>query len=158
MEIKRNSKSFGDVSILIDDEDYLKIKDHGVSLMKVKDAIYARLSISGNKRPLLHRYIMNCTDVMQVDHINHNTLDNRKCNLRICTQKQNLANRKKSKNKSSQFKGVYYSKKLGKYVSQYRDGEKKIFNGSFDTEEEAALLYNIHASKKYGEFALLNTL
>lgn len=46
----------------------------------------------------LHRYIMsldnNHIEDMEIDHINRNTLDNRKCNLRIVTKAENLKNRK----------------------------------------------------------------
>lgn len=43
----------------------------------------------------LHRFIMNCPKDMEVDHIEHNTLDNRKHKLRICTHKENCNNRRR---------------------------------------------------------------
>lgn len=104
---------------------------------------------------LLHRYIMNCPDNMVVDHINHNRLDNRKCNLRICTIQENGLNKKVSPNNKLGVKGV---RKLGnKYQARISFNGKRIFIGSFDTLEEAQAAYNQKANELHGEFSLENS-
>lgn len=101
-----------------------------------------------------------------VDHINHDTLDNRRLNLRIVSCHQNCMNRRKAtdKNYTSKFKGVsflpvYKGKKFPKPFRAFGkiNGVKKSL-GYFSTEEEAAKAYNTFASSTYGEFAMLNTI
>lgn len=86
-----------------------------------------------------------------IDHIDGDYLNNRIENLRPVTRKQNAANRKKRKNCSSSFKGV--SKIVGGRFQAYIGTEHL---GFYDTELEAALIYDHHARDLYGEFARLN--
>ena len=63
-----------------------------------------------NKTIYLHRYLTKCPKNKVVDHKNGNCLDNRRKNLRICTQSQNIRNSSKTRSKtSSKYKGVYYN-------------------------------------------------
>jgi hypothetical protein len=101
---------------------------------------------------LMHRLIMNPGDNFVVDHINGNTLDNRKINLRICTISQNLCNSKKHKCKSSKYKGVHYDKRRNKYKATINIDKKQITIGRFETEELAHEEYCNVAKKIYGEF------
>jgi hypothetical protein len=96
----------------------------------------------------LHRLIMNCPVGFFVDHINGNTLDNRRDNLRICTHAENMRNRFPNKNNPSGYKGVSWYKRQQKWRSQIRVDNKKIHLGYFNTPEEAYLAY-CNASKKY---------
>jgi len=91
-----------------------------------------------------------------VDHINGDTLDNRKCNLRPATRSQNAMNSSKGKrrNTSSRFKGV--SKKATRWIAQITVDKKRKQIGSFSTEEEAARAYDRHAKNHYKDFARLN--
>jgi len=98
----------------------------------------------------LHRFILDAPEDMQVDHINHNTLDCRKANIRLCTQSQNMAN---VRPRPGKYKGVRRSRfggggfvatLLGKYL------------GRFDTAEQAAHAYDTAARRKYGAFACIN--
>lgn len=77
----------------------------------------------------LHRIILNCPQNKVIDHINGDISDNRKNNLRICTQQQNNMNRKG--------KGYYWDKKRGKWHVQIGVKGKIIFIGRFNSEEEA---------------------
>lgn len=82
------------------------------------------------KMTLLHRFVTNCPEGMVVDHLNHNKLDNRLSNLRICTQKENMENcdyklgasniRGITKTK----KGYYIAQKNGKYLGCSKNIEK----------------------------------
>lgn len=81
-----------------------------------------------------------------VDHINHDTLDNTRVNLRIVTNRQNTQN-KKSKC-TSKYPGVCWSDMANKWVAYIRLGGKKIYLGSFINEREAAIAYE-KANRKY---------
>lgn len=92
-----------------------------------------------------------------VDHINRNTLDNSISNLRASTKNQNGANRKSSKNSSSKFLGVSWSKVNNQWrASICVEGVDKYL-GSFTNEVEASEAYNIAALIHHGEFAALNS-
>ena len=105
---------------------------------------------------LMHRLIMKSSEDMQVDHANHNTLDNRKCNLRICTKFQNMQNSKLQKNRSSKYKGVCWHKDNKKWKAYITYEGKRIHLGYYDIEEEAARVYDKKAIELFGKFAYLN--
>lgn len=111
-----------------------------------------------NKKTLgMHRIIMNTPDYMWTDHIDMNTLNNRKSNLRICTPGQNQHNTKPRRG-SSKYKGVYWYKRDKNWAAQITlpSGRKTI--GYYDNEEAAAIAYNHYAILHYGEFARLNVI
>ena len=95
-------------------------------------------------------------DPRQADHIDHNTLDNRQDNLRICTRQENAKNRKKQANTSSQYKGVSWHKIAKKWKAQIRINGKDKHLGLFKIEEDAALAYDATALHEFREFANLN--
>lgn len=95
MIIEILSKTYGKVYALIDYEIYkefnLDKKNIFCEYNKSKKDFYISICVN-NKRIRIHRLITNCPEGFVVDHINGNTRDNRLCNLRICTQKENLRN------------------------------------------------------------------
>jgi Pyruvate/2-oxoacid:ferredoxin oxidoreductase gamma subunit len=95
----------------------------------------------------------------EIHHKNDNKLDNRKKNLVFVTATQNIAARGKHQgNYTSQYKGVHFDKRTGKWVAQIRiDGHKKWL-GRFDHEAQAAEAYNAAALECHGEFANLNII
>lgn len=106
---------------------------------------------------LLHRVIMNCPKDKVVDHINHNTLDNRKENLRICTQQQNVYNSRNIRDKLySKHKGVSFNKSVNKYIAQIRVKKTLVHLGCFHKELDAAETYKEAAKTLHGEFACVN--
>lgn len=117
MELKINSPKYGEKIVLIDDEDYDKIKLYKwyVAYDPTIKNFYV-VSMVGKvdnkrKRVSIHRIITNAEKEYVVDHINGNTLDNRKINLRMCTHMENQRNSKKRNNKKeSNYKGVYLLK------------------------------------------------
>lgn len=104
----------------------------------------------------LSRLIMDAPIGMHVDHINGDKLDNRRNNLRICTNAQNQTNRRKSKRDSkSKFKGIAVSPS-GRYGVTLAKDKKNFYIGTFKTEHQAALVYDLWAIDLHGEFANTN--
>jgi hypothetical protein len=87
-----------------------------------------------------------------LDHINGIRNDNRLCNLRAATQKQNMCNIKKHSSNTSGFKGVDYVKRDNKYRARCRSNGIRHNLGLFDTAFEASCAYNEFAKKHHGEF------
>lgn len=141
MKILRiDSPKYGFINILLDDEDYKKIeKDFNNlnwTITKNRNKFYVQKRVNG-KNIYLHRYIMNCPKGKYVDHKNHNTLDNRKQNLRITNNADNLRNGEIRVNNKTGVKGVYFDNKRNKYVANIKVNYKGIFLGRFNTLEEA---------------------
>jgi hypothetical protein len=107
------------------------------------------------KMVFMHRLIMDAPAGLVVDHTNGNKHDNRRSNLRKCTQSENRRNSRKSRG-TSRFKGVSWLRTRGKWQANiYHDG-KSIHLGLFDDEIEAAMAYDRKARELFGEFACLN--
>ncbi|MDY0356607.1 MAG: HNH endonuclease [Sedimentisphaerales bacterium] len=105
---------------------------------------------------LMHRAIMQPPPGMVVDHISGNGLDQRRANLRVCSQRHNSHNRRPSRWTSSRFKGVYFCRATGKWVATIGFEGRSIHLGSFDDEVEAARVYDRKARELFGEYAYLN--
>lgn len=135
---------------LFSPEDLGQLSVSNWSCLPVKGGPYVRGSANG-RVVLMHRAITNAPKGAVVDHRNHNGLDNRRENLRVCSQSDNAKNRRATK-KTSRFKGVHLLQS-GRWGSQIcTDGVRRSL-GSFLTEEEAAQAYKIAARKAHGEFA-----
>lgn len=106
----------------------------------------------------MHAQIMDTPKGMQTDHINSNKLDNRRENLRVCTQSQNMGNTKKREGNKSGYKGVYWNKAQRKFKAQIKIEDVCIYLGSYDDPVDAAISYNVAAKEHYGEFAFLNII
>jgi hypothetical protein len=92
---------------------------------------------------------------VDVDHVNGDGLDNRRENLRLTTRSQNLAN-SASRGGTSIFKGVSLNRHTRRWKAQISVGGPPRSLGEYDTEEEAALVYNLAAFEAWGEHARLN--
>lgn len=106
----------------------------------------------------MHRELCGFPKGMIVDHINHNTLDNRRSNLRVVTKRQNNMNRYKSQGKSSKYKGVCLYKARNKWVASIKYNGIARCLGYYENEKDAAAAYNQAANVMFGEYALLNEL
>ena len=138
---------------IIDLENLDKVKMFKWHAKKERNGfLYAK----NNKVGMLHRFILslyqNISENKLVDHINHNTLDNRKINLRICTNQQNITNSRVPKNNNSGHKGVYWSKDKHKWAAQITINNKTIYLGRYDTIEEAIKAREESAKKYYKEY------
>lgn len=138
--------------VLVDDEDFEYLNQ-----WKWYFDRYAMRNekVNGKRRKvLIHRIIMNTPEGFETDHINGDKLDNRRANLRICTTSQNQANKKKSLNKSSVYKGV--SRLKDKWIAQVVCDKKLTFIGLFEQEYHAALAADLWNRDLYGTFAKTN--
>ncbi len=106
----------------------------------------------------MHRQIMNAPPGMDVDHQDHNTLNNQRANLRVCTRTQNNANSRKRNGCTSRFKGVYWYRERKRWLVQITTAGRTNTLGYFEDEVEAACAYNAAALEQFKEFALLNTI
>jgi hypothetical protein len=114
--------------------------------------VYAK---HGYPRVSLHRLILGAQPGEFVDHIDGDGLNNRKRNLRICTNSENSMNRRPQKG-TSIYKGVYWHKDNKKWRARIRLNGKLIFLGYFNNEITAARAYDKKARELFGEFANLN--
>lgn len=94
--------------------------------------------VKNSSGKFLHRLIMNCSDRKVVDHINHNTLDNRKSNLRICSISENSFNKLGANiNSYTGVRGVSYNYKSNKFSACYSFNNKIYDLGLFYTLSDA---------------------
>ena len=144
---------------IVDDDDFYelsKYKWHAV-YSKPLDSYYAKRRYKeddGYIHEFMHRNILGLKkgDKRIVDHINHETLDNRKENIRICTSSQNNWNTRKRKDNSTGLKGVSWNKRRQKYESLIMINKKHMWLGYFETKEEAHAVYMKAAQTLQGEF------
>lgn len=108
------------------------------------------------RRIKMHRHILQAPQGMAVDHRNHDGLDNRDENIRLCTHADNKRNVRHLRG-TSRFKGVYWEPRRRCWASSITR-DRQFWLGYFDDEEDAATVYNVAAQLFYGEFAHLNTI
>lgn len=100
----------------------------------------------------MHRILTSCPEGFQVDHINGDRLDNRRANLRICRQYQNVYNQRVRKNNTSGYKGVVWHKLHKKWSASIQKDGIKYFLGLFIDKEKAHKAYKNKASELFGEY------
>lgn len=145
---------------LVDESDFIEINKYKWHFA----GGYARRNIklaNGKRRmEFMHRVIANTSSEKFTDHIDGDTLNNQKCNLRNVEKAQNAMNARKKADASSKYKGVSFFKrekdKVGKWTSKIQVNKNTILLGYFKSEIEAALAYNQAAIKNFGEYAVLN--
>lgn len=109
----------------------------------------------GTALRLMHRDILKPSPNEVIDHINGDRLDNRRSNLRVCSQSNNTKNRGKSRNNKTGFKGIYLDA-LGYYAASITHEGKVYSLGTHKSVEAAARAYDSAAAYFHGEFARLN--
>lgn len=143
-----------DKSTLVDDKDYERVN---------KFKWFVQTSPSGKQQArnrrigLLSRFILNPPVNKVVDHINGDSLDNRRKNLRVCSIKENGRNVRK-KASTYKYKGVYKNQRSNGFFASITVDYKTKYIGFFPTKEEAAKAYNKKAEELFGEYASLNVL
>lgn len=139
----------------VDDEDFERVNQYKWYFSKNKWGGYAQRNML-KKTILMHRFILNPSKNMEIDHKNSNGLDNQKMNLRICTSTENKHNASLRKDNTSGYKGVYWIDSKSRYVSVIKLNKKRIYGGYFKDKIRAALIYDEMAVKYHGQFAKLN--
>jgi len=142
---------------LVDAEDYERISAFNWFANSGGSAtLYAvRMSQTAGERIhiSMHREVMSAQPGTLVDHKNHNGLDNRKINLRLCTKSQNSANQPP---KTGRYKGVF-PHRYG-WMARIVVDKKPQYLGYFSAADDAAQAYNTAAQRLFGEFACLNVI
>lgn len=118
---------------------------------------YAVAAISG-RDVLMHRLILQAPRGMDCDHINHDLLDNRRCNLRLCSHAENMANRRMGKNNKLGVRCVYLDpRRPSPFRAEVKKGDLK-FTKAFIKIEDAAAWVEMKSRELHGEFACLDGL
>lgn len=155
---------------MVDDEDYPYLSQFRwrVNQRKHRHTCYAvrRISVNGKREEIwMHRELMNTPDHLQVDHRDHNGLNNQKSNLRNCTRNDNCRNIPSRRGSSSKYLGVTVRtyKRVDGGVNYYYTADLKCNGtqhrlGNHKSEEAAARAYNEKAVELFGEFANLNDI
>lgn len=148
---------------LIDADDVGRVTKHQWYFSGSSTHKYLFSEICG-VRIYLHRFIANAITGQTVDHANGNTIDNRKKNLRLCTQAENSRNLRKrligkpDTHYTSQYRGVSFRKDRQRWTAHIGTKKERWCLGCYETEKEAAAAYNAAARKRYGLFATLNEI
>jgi hypothetical protein len=143
---------------LVDDEDFERLDKFKWHYNAKGDARRNGPRGKGKREVILmHRIILDAPRGLEVDHINRDTLDNRKCNLRLCNRVENCRNKTKQSNNKSGYKGVSWHTD-GKWQVQICISGQRLHLGRYDCKHEAARIYNKAAIEYHGEFACLNEI
>ena len=143
---------------IVDDEDFDRLS---VYTWRIHDVNSKRpYVVRGRNNVRMHREIMRAKKNFDVDHINFNTLDNRKQNLRVCSRRNNCRYSRTLKKTISNYKGVIFEN--GNRVKPRRARiffkGKNIHIGCFEKKRDAAIAYNKAAKRYYKKFASLNLI
>jgi len=156
----REIKLTQDKVALVDDEDFDRVSALTWSAhLENKEYYYAVHSINceGKKKQIrMHRFILNVSNPkIYVDHVNGDTLDNRKENLRLASNSENSRNLTRQRTNISGYRGVFkapdsYKTRPWKAGIKYNNKNKHL--GYFATPEEAARVFDKAAKELFGEF------
>jgi hypothetical protein len=145
---------------LVDDEDFEPMLEHywhAVNGGSGNKYAARKVRVDGKTQVIfMHKVLARTPPGMLTDHINGNTLDNRKANLRMCNRWENARNRRVHKNSKHGFKGVHAAG--NRFQAVIRVDRKLMHLGTFKTAGEAALKYNEAARELFGDFCRLNNV
>lgn len=141
---------------IVSDEDFVRVSAYKWYYTAHRSG-YAFTHIA-KKTVYMHRFIIDAAKGIEVDHIDGDTLNNIRANLRSATRRENAQNQKKHQRKASRslYKGVYKHTDGDKWSAQIRANGQDIRLGTFITDREAAQAYDKAAMQYFGEFARLN--
>lgn len=139
VEVLVVSKKHGEYKVIIDTEDLPRLMGKTIGLSSINPNGDAYFHIwDKNKQIYLHRFLLGCFDSkLYIDHIDRNTCNNRRSNLRAGSSMQNQQNRFAQKNSTTGIKGVFYYPTTNKWQARLKMNGRWIVNKLFDTKEEA---------------------
>lgn len=144
----------------VDDADYEFLRQWKWFARKAPDgkwyAVRGKRTLLGARHVQMSRALLGVSGKVVVDHINGDTLDNRRCNLRECSTAQNAINRGTPHNNKSGYKGVSWYARFNQWRAVIRVNYRLVHLGYFDSPEDAARAYDMAAKEHFGEFAVLN--
>lgn len=146
----------GDFKTYFDIEDYEMIKQYKWLVNKFRGSkTYSNYYIVNKHGNFLHRIIINAPKGKVVDHIDGDSMNNRKANLRICTIRDNSKNNKIHKDNKSGHKGVlwYYYNNVNKWMAYICVNNIRMNLGYYDTYEDACKIREKAEEKYFGEFS-----
>jgi len=152
------SETYGHKEVLMDTEDLKLFEGFDTTIYVNFDKRDNRFECKFNK-PLskgkqqnikLHRFLMSAQEGQTVDHINRNTFDNKRANLRFLSSFASVINRGKQKKATSKYRGVCWHKRANKWVAEIRINGKSKHIGYFLSELDAAIAYAIAFASIYG--------
>jgi len=141
---------------LVDDKDFDLLTTWRWHASSSDAGWYAARRSRTNITVYMHRMIMLPDPDLTIDHINHDTLDNRRSNLRVCTHAENLRNQRSQRGVTSRYKGVAWHRRGQKWVAQITADGVNRYLGLYTSEREAAASYDRAAKELFGEFANTN--
>lgn len=158
MRLKISSRRFGEQFVHFDDSDWPLLEKYTWYINKYDSKLYATTTLydSNTKKStplLMHRLLMGSPQKRMVDHIDCNSLNNHRSNLRLVDWFGSNANARISKNNTSGFKGVSFHKKRGMYFAQIDANNRHYFGGYFNSAIEAALRYDELSKKLHKSFS-----
>lgn len=141
---------------IVDDADHEWLSQYQWCALRNKHHWYAITSQPGNnkKKIYMHRLILNAPKGLLVDHKNRDGLDNRRANIRLCTNSENMQNQGPRQRPNKTYKGI--SPKGNRWAATISLDGNRTYLGSFPTEADAARAYDRAASNAFGDFARLN--
>jgi hypothetical protein len=145
---------------VVDDADYDRVACFKwTALITTKGKVYAyRRGTRAEGQPViyLHRFIIDASNDVEIDHRDSDGLNNCRNNLRVCSHIQNTRNSRRRSDNTSGFKGVHYDTNRKRWIAQVQINGRRSHIGAYRTREEAARAYDLAAVKYFGEFARLN--
>lgn len=150
------------LSCLIDAEDWDLVRNRRWYAVRKNRVSYVNSPVwdpdtKASGTLLLHRLIVGSYEMIdgkQIDHIDHNGLNNKRNNLRACSRSENQRNRGLTKDR--RYKGIVYRKRERFFEAKIRYNGEVIQLGYYPTPEIAAAVYNDKAMELFGEYAYLN--
>jgi hypothetical protein len=142
------------MKLLVDPQDAHILED-----VKWSAAVGGKYHIGrvGGRVVYLHRLLVGAAKGQLVDHINGNTWDNRRANLRVCNRSESNSNRRAKRTSNAPFKGITLTKS-GRWLAQIMKNKTYHRIGLFDSAEDAAAAYDRKAGELHGQFARTNGL
>lgn len=144
---------------IVDDEDFHFLSNFKWCAVLSNGNFYAlrRIKRSGKWTTIkMHTVLMKTPAGLVVDHVNGNSLDNRRVNMRLCSASDNNRNKKNAPGATSKYRGVHWANAAKKWKASISINNRCHYLGIYASEIDAARAYDAAAYKHYGNFSNLN--